>query len=131
IHCEVISVPPQKTPVIPFLATLVPSFSNRPARASSSLGVVNMHLISWLADRTVTAWSLTCSWYPLRGYIQPFLMSLAAQRGSRPTQKQMPPRYWHRCSTARRKRRGPEGPSMSQLLPLGKYFSGRVSLNIS
>ena len=32
------------------------------------------------------------------------------QRGSRSTLKQMPPRYCARCSTARRRRRGPVGP---------------------
>jgi Ca2+-transporting ATPase len=36
-----------------------------------------------------------------------------------------------RCSTASRSRRGPEGPSISQSLPLGKDSSGRVSENIS
>ncbi len=101
---------------------LEPSFSSRVARASSSFGVVNMHLMSCLADRTVNAWSMTCSWYALRCSIQPFLMSLTTQRGSRSTQKQMPPRYWHRCSTARRSRRGPDGPSMSQFDPLGEIL---------
>ena len=45
--------------------------------------------------------------------------------------KQMPPRCWHRCSTASRRRRGPLGPTCSQSAPLGKYASGSVSLNIS
>ena len=45
-------------------------------------------------------------------------------------QKQMPPRTWARCSTASRSRRGPEGPSISQLAPRGKYLSLSVSLNI-
>ena len=75
--------------------------------------------------RIVIAWSMQCSWYALRCSIQPFLMSLMTQRGSRSTQKQMPPRYWHRCSTASRRRRGPEGPSISQLAPLGKILVGQ------
>ena len=37
---------------------------------------------------------MQCSWYAFRCSIQPFLMSLTTQRGSRSTQKQMPPRYW-------------------------------------
>ena len=52
-------------------------------------------------------------------------MSLMTQRGSRSTQKQMPPRCWHRCSTASRSRRGPDGPSISQLDPLGKILVGQ------
>ena len=123
IHCEVISVPPQKMPVMPgpWRCSSLPSPAGR-ARASSSFGVVNMHLMSWPADRTVIAWSMMCSWYALRCSIQPFLMSLTTQRGSRSTQKQMPPRYWHRCSTASRSRRGPDGPSISQLRPLGEVL---------
>ena len=62
IHCEVISVPPQKMPVMPAFAMLEPSFSSRLHSASSSLGVVNMHLMSWPADRIVIAWSMQCSW---------------------------------------------------------------------
>ena len=46
-------------------------------------------------------------------------------------QKQMPPRYCARCSTESRSRRGPDGPSISQLEPLGKNFSGSVSENSS
>ena len=88
-------------------------------------------LISWFADSTVIAWSMTCSWYALRCSIQPFLISLITQRGSRSTQKQMPPRNWHRCSTASRSRRGPDGPSIIQLEPLGKWLSGSVSDIIS
>ena len=40
-------------------------------------------------------------------------------------QKQMPPRYWARCSTARRSRRGPDGPSISQFDPFGKILVGQ------
>ncbi len=40
-------------------------------------------------------------------------------------QKQMPPRYWARCSTASRSRRGPEGPSISQFGPWRKVFVGQ------
>ena len=56
IHCDVISVPPQKMPVMPTSARVVPCDSSRFARASSSFGVANMHLISWFAsfDRIVT-----------------------------------------------------------------------------
>src|SRR6266852_3815303 len=75
---------------MPLSLSVAPSFSSRPHRASRSLGVVNMHLMSWLADRMVTAWSMTCSWYALRCSIQPFLMSLTTQRGSRSRQKQPP-----------------------------------------
>ena len=126
IHCGVISVPPQKMPVMPVsLAMLVPSFSSRPARASSSFGVVNMHLMSCPAERIVIAWSMSAPGTPSRCSIQPFLMSLTTQRGSRSTQKQMPPRYWHRCSTASRSRRGPDGPSISQLRPLGEVLVGQ------
>src|SRR5580700_9621383 len=49
--------------------------------------------------------------------MRPCRMSLTTQRGSRSTQKQTPPRYWQRCSTASRSRRGPDGPSISQLAP--------------
>ena len=103
---------------MPAFAMLDPSFSSRWHSASSSFGVVNMHLMSCPAERIVIAWSMQCSWYAFRCSIQPFLMSLTTQRGSRSTQKQMPPRYWHRCSTASRSRRGPDGPSISQLRPL-------------
>ena len=47
------------------------------------------------------------------------------QRGSRSMQKQMPPRYCARCSTASRRRRGPDGPSISQFDPFGKYSIGQ------
>ena len=45
--------------------------------------------------------------------------------------KQMPPRCWARCSTARRSRRGPLGPTVSQSAPFGKNSSGSVSLKAS
>src|SRR5438067_11339399 len=129
LHCDVISVPPQKMPVIPAFEMLEPSFSSRPHSASSNFGVVNMHLTSWPADRIVIAWSMQCSWYALRCSVHPFLMSLTTHRGSRSMQKQMPPRYWQRFSTASRKRRGPDGPSISPFDPLGKNLSGSVSEN--
>ena len=37
---------------------VVPIASSRRASASSSFGVVNMHLMSWPAWRIVTAWSM-------------------------------------------------------------------------
>ena len=42
--------------------------------------------------------------------------------------KQMPPRCWARCSIARRSRRGPDGPTISQSSPRGNLSSGSVSL---
>ena len=39
--------------------------------------------------------------------------------------KQMPPRCWARCSTARRSRRGPLGPTISQSAPFGKRVVGQ------
>src|SRR5437660_5959781 len=131
IHCDVISVPPQKMPVMPAFEMLPPCSSSRLHSASSSFGVVNMHLTSCPAERIVIAWSMQCSWYALRCSIQPFLIVLTTHRGSRSMQKQMPPRYWHRCSTASRSRRGPDGPSISQLELFGKNFSGSESENIS
>ena len=62
IHCEVISVPPHKMPVIPSPAMLEPFSSSRLHNASSNLGVENRHLMSCPADSTVRAWSMTCSW---------------------------------------------------------------------
>ena len=47
------------------------------------------------------------------------------QRGSRSTMKQMPPRCCARCSTARRRRRGPLGPTISQSAPFGKRVVGQ------
>ena len=38
IHCDVISVPPQKMPVMPALAMLEPSFSSRLAQGLEQLG---------------------------------------------------------------------------------------------
>ena len=54
-HCGVNSVPPEKMPVMPILRIVVPIDSRRSASASSSFGVVNMHLMSWPACRIVTA----------------------------------------------------------------------------
>ncbi len=44
VHCGMNSVPPLKIPVMPALGMLEPCFSSSSARASSSLGVVNMQL---------------------------------------------------------------------------------------
>src|SRR2546422_11422517 len=74
-------------PVIPASRMLEPSLSSRLASASTSFGVANMHRMSCPAESTVTAWSITCSWYAFRWSIQPFLMSFTSHRGSRSTQK--------------------------------------------
>ena len=52
--------PPEKMPVMPVSLIDEPCFSSDMARASSSLGVVNMHLISCPALRMVNAWSMQC-----------------------------------------------------------------------
>ena len=51
-------------------------------------------------------------------------MILTTQRGSRSTQKQMPPRNWHMCSTARRSRRGPDGSPCFTVLDEPLPFGG-------
>ena len=47
------------------------------------------------------------------------------------TEADAAPRNCARCSTDRRSRRGPDGPSISQFEPFGKYSSGSVALNSS
>ena len=57
--------------------------------------------------------------------MSPALRSLITQRGSRSTMKQMPPRCWARCSTARRRRRGPLGPTVQPVGALGEELLGQ------
>ena len=45
-------------------------------------------------DPSISAWSMQCLLYCSRWSIQPFLINLITQRGSRSMQKQIPPRYW-------------------------------------
>jgi hypothetical protein len=116
---------------MPLALMLLPFSNSFIASASSSLGVVNMQRTSCPADRIVIAWSITWSRYASISLILPRLISFTTHRGSRSTQKQIPPRYWARCSTANRSRRGPEGPSISQFDPFGKLASGSVSLKFS
>ena len=99
---------------------------------SSSFGVVNMHLMSWPADRIVIAWSMQCSLYASRCSIQPFLISLID-----PARIEIDAEADAAADTGPGARppaaaaAGRDGPSISQFAPLGKYLSGSVSLNIS
>src|SRR5688572_32060093 len=75
------------------------------------------------ARSSVSPCSMTCCLYCSAILGWPILSSLITQRGSRSTMKQIPPRYWARCSTARRRRRGPVGPNDNQSESRGKNSS--------
>src|SRR5687767_8668199 len=98
--------------------------------ASNSFGVVKRQRMLSCARKRVRPCSTTCCLYCSAIFGCPIFNSLITQRGSRSIIKQMPPRNWARCSTAKRNRRGPVGPRDNQSESLGKYSSGKVGLRL-
>ena len=120
-NCGVISVPPQKTPVMPALLQrdlLAERLQQLRRREQAADVVVRAQHGERLVDHVLLVAPPPRRACPSSG-------SLMTQRGSRSTMKQMPPRCCARCSTARRSRRGPRGPDRQPVGALREELVGQ------
>ncbi len=121
IHWLVISVPPQKTPVMPCSLRRGAVFFEPAAQGVEQLGGREHALDVVLGRKDGERLVDDVFLIGLEVLHPAFLDDLDDPARIEIDAEADAAAELARCSTARRSRRGPDGPSMSQLEPLGKY----------